>query len=34
MTMEQLPADAIESVEIITNPSAKFDASGGARAVS
>ncbi len=29
MTLDQLPADAIESVEIITNPSARFDASGG-----
>ncbi len=29
MQLDQIPADAIESIEIISNPSAKFDASGG-----
>ncbi len=29
LSIDQIPADAIQEIEIITNPSAKYDASGG-----
>ena len=29
LSLDQIPSDAIQSIELITNPSAKYDASGG-----
>ncbi len=29
LSIDQIPADAIQSIEVISNPSAKYDASGG-----
>ncbi|HRF39266.1 MAG TPA: hypothetical protein PK198_10780, partial [Saprospiraceae bacterium] len=33
LSLDQIPAADIESVEVITNPSSKFDAGGGAAGI-